>query len=247
MPDTKDTSSRGYIGPAAYALADWRRRINDLYTAVRQTPNAADAHALWQTTRSELFRSHPMSPIAAEEQAAFPGLETFPYDPSLRFEVTLETITGAPVSHDLGADGMMTTRPLARTEGLTIACGAELTLFWITGYGGGIFLPFRDATSGDQTYGGGRYLADAIKGADLGLTDAGRMILDFNFSYTPSCAWNDAYVCPLSPPENTLPTAIRAGEVAPGHRLGSQSANAGNITSSATNNSEQRMKGTAAT
>ena len=78
-------------------------------------------------------------------------------------------------------------------------------------YGGGLFLPFRDATSGEQTYGGGRYLLDGAKSADLGGTD-GRLVLDFNFAYHPSCVHDPRWSCPLAPPANTLPFAVEAGE-----------------------------------
>ena len=88
---------------------------------------------------------------------------------------------------------------------------AELSLFWVGGYGGGLFLPFRDATHGRETYGGGRYLYDTIKGADLG-AGVDEVVLDFNYAYNPSCAYNDRWVCPLSPPENSLPFAVEAGE-----------------------------------
>jgi len=100
----------------------------------------------------------------------------------------------------------------ARTRGLAAALGGELTLFWIGGYGGGVFLPFRDGTSGRETYGGGRYLLDGIKGADLGSAPDGRMVLDFNFAFHPSCAHQPVWTCPLAPPENRLPAPVRGGE-----------------------------------
>jgi len=75
-----------------------------------------------------------------------------------------------------------------------------------------LFLPFRNATSGQKTYGGGRYLYDTIKGADLGI-EAEEIGLDFNYDYNPSCAYNNTqWVCPLAPPENRLPFAVEAGE-----------------------------------
>jgi uncharacterized protein (DUF1684 family) len=78
---------------------------------------------------------------------------------------------------------------------------------------GGVFLPFVDATSGTETYGGGRYLLDTIKGADLGAVGSdGTLVLDFNFSYFPSCAYSSRYVCPLAPSGNRLSGAVRAGE-----------------------------------
>lgn len=205
-------SPQTYHGPDAYALADWRRRINDLYAAVRATRDARAGWALWHETRSHMFQCHPMSPLPKQARSGHYDIPVFPYDPSLRFEVSLDPVTGAtPLQFDLGADGPMQARPVARTRGLQ-RLGAELTLYWIEGYGGGLFLPFRDATNGHGSYGGGRYLIDAIKGADLGLNRDGRLICDFNFAYTPSCAFSDGYVCPLSPAENTLPQPVRAGE-----------------------------------
>ena len=109
-------------------------------------------------------------------------------------------------------DPTVTLVPFAMTIGLKAALGKELTLYWIEGYGGGVFLPFGDATNGRESFAGGRYLLDTIKSADLGSDGAGRLILDFNFAYYPSCAYSEAWVCPLSPPENRLPGAIRAGE-----------------------------------
>lgn len=204
-----------FNGPAPYGLADWRRRVNDLYAQVRQMSDPAAAHAHWVRIRSGLYRDHAVSPLGETQRAGFPGIEVFSYDPAWRFAVDLRPLTGPETIHDLGPDGALAMRPLAQTLGLEAACGAELTAYWITGYGGGLFLPFRDASSGNATFGGGRYLADAIKGADLGLTTDGKLILDFNFAYTPSCAWNDAFVCPLAPPENKLPARVLAGERAP--------------------------------
>jgi uncharacterized protein (DUF1684 family) len=87
----------------------------------------------------------------------------------------------------------------------------ELDLHWLHGYAGGVFLSFTDATSGAETYGGGRYLLDTIKGADLG----GDLTLDFNFAYNPSCSYDPAWSCPLPSRVNRLPCAIAAGELAP--------------------------------
>ena len=86
-----------------------------------------------------------------------------------------------------------------------------LGVFWIEGYAGGIFIPFRDGTSGRETYGGGRYLWDSIKGADLG-SERDELVLDFNFAYHPSCVYDARWSCPLAPPENRLAIPIPAGE-----------------------------------
>jgi uncharacterized protein (DUF1684 family) len=89
--------------------------------------------------------------------------------------------------------------------------GHELELFWLEAYAGGLFLPFRDATSGRETYGAGRYLLDTVKGADLGASD-GRLLLDFNFAYNPSCSYDPRWSCPLAPPPNRLAIPVRMGE-----------------------------------
>ncbi len=198
--------------PAPYATADWRRRIADLYAQIRAEPDPEAGWRHWLATRSALFRDHPASPLSPDRRDGFAEIPVWPYDPAFRFEVGLVPLSGDALAFDLGTDGTMRARPMARTEGLTAALGDELTLWWIEGYGGGLFLPFRDATCGDGSYGGGRYAIDAIKSSDLGLSRDGRLILDFNFAYTPSCAWSPDWVCPLSPPENRLGAAITAGE-----------------------------------
>lgn len=197
----------------ALALLDWRRRVGDLYAAIRGAAEPEAFWTLWQRERDDLFRDHTQTPLAPGARATFPGLAYFPYDPSLRFLVTTTPIAAAGMlALPAGADGMVRLRPFARTAGLADQLGGELTLFWIMGYGGGVFLPFADATSGRETFGAGRYLLDTIKGADLGKDETGRLVLDFNFAYFPSCAYSPRLVCPLTPEENRLPQAIRAGE-----------------------------------
>jgi uncharacterized protein len=194
-------------------LWDWRRRIAELYAEIRAFDDPEFAWRRWRDTRDELFRSHPQSPLEARRRRDFAGLALFDYDPAFRCVVELAP-TSEIETHDLsgGGDGYVQLIPFARTEGLCGRLGGELTLYWLGGYGGGVFLPFRDATTGGATFGGGRYLLDGIKGADLGLDALGRAILDFNFAYHPSCAYSARWICPLAPLENTLPVAIRAGE-----------------------------------
>ena len=197
-------------------LWDWRRRIAELYAEIRAFDDPELAWRRWRDARDELFRAHPQSPLDEPRRRGFAGLPVFDYDPSLRY---LTELAPAPEvgGHALsgGRDGYVQLIPFARTDGLLDRLGGELTLYWLGGYGGGVFLPFRDATTGGATFGGGRYLLDGIKGADLGIAD-GRAILDFNFAYNPSCAYSARWICPLAPPENSLPVAIHAGERLPG-------------------------------
>jgi uncharacterized protein (DUF1684 family) len=197
------------------SLHDWRRQIADLYAAVRALP-PEDGFAHWRAVRDRIFREHPQSPLSGARRAGLRGIPCFDYDPGLRFEVALTAARDREtIAFEAGKDGVMTLVPYALTQGLGDRLGRELTLYWIAGYGGGVFLPFGDASNGEETFSGGRYLLDTIKSADLGAATDGRLILDFNFAYYPSCAYSEAWVCPLSPHENRLTCAVRGGEHGP--------------------------------
>jgi uncharacterized protein (DUF1684 family) len=195
-------------------LLDYRCRIAEMYHHIRVLgTDAPPAHSHFRQVRNDLFLTHPQSPLDNGQKATFEGLDYFAYDPGYRVLGQVSTDV-EPVRHviDLGEDGQITLVQFGRV-GFQIPTGiGSLSLFWLAGYGGGLFLPFRDATNGSLTYGGGRYLYDTIKGADLGLED-GQLVLDFNFAYNPSCHYNARWVCPLAPPENRLEFAISAGEM----------------------------------
>ena len=195
------------------ALLDWRRHVAGLYANVRANADPRAAWRHWRQTRDELFKRHAQTPLDPEERRSFTSLPFFEYDQSLRMHVGLTSCAAPEMKIRLGANESIGISPFARTAGLRSKLGGELTVFWITGYGGGVFLPFADRTNNHETYGGGRYLLDTIKGADLGSTRAGELILDFNFAYNPSCSYSARYVCPLAPPVNRLPAAIRGGEM----------------------------------
>ena len=161
-----------------------------------------------------MFAKHPQSPHPAREKDGFEGLDYFDYDPALRYVLPVEyDAEPGTLEIQLQEDGLLRLRRFGRVRFTGELEGASLSLFWLEGYGGGVFLPFKDATSDRETYGGGRYLLDTIKHADLGQED-GRLVLDFNYAYNPSCAYNPDWVCPLAPPENTLSAEVRAGEKA---------------------------------
>ena len=192
-------------------LWDWRRRIADLYAQIRAENDPEAAWHLWRTTRDHLFATHPQSPIEPQNRAKFQGIPLYPYNPAFRFLVDLTPTTGPALHLPAGQDGTVEASPFALTNGLEPTLGKELTLYWLAGYGGGVFLPFTDATSGQETYGGGRYILDTIKSADLGRQND-RWVIDFNFAYTPSCAYSDRYVCPLASPASRVTAAVRSGE-----------------------------------
>ncbi|HEY1564378.1 MAG TPA: DUF1684 domain-containing protein [Gaiellaceae bacterium] len=192
------------------ALLDWKRRVFGLYAAVR-TMSPESGWQLWRDTRDDLFRSHPQSPLPADRRASFQGLEYWPYDPQARVLAELEDVE-APLQEvaTSGTEAILF-RPFARASFELRGEVLALEVAWLAAYGGGAFLSFRDATSGTESYGGGRYLLDTVKGADLG-EDDGRLVLDFNFAYNPSCSYDPGWVCPLAPPANRLPVAVSAGE-----------------------------------
>lgn len=203
----------------AEQLWEWRQEIADLYHEIRSDADSSVAWPIWCETRTRLFRTHPQSPIEPGDRDVYTGPAVFEYDPKLRLRAQLAPVRPDRTTFATGADGDVSMRAFARTVGLEEQLGGELTLFWIEGYGGGVFLPFTDATSGTETYGGGRYLLDTIKGADLGRVGLdGSLTLDFNFSYFPSCAYSSRYVCPLAPQTNRLQGAVRAGERLPPKR-----------------------------
>jgi uncharacterized protein (DUF1684 family) len=192
-------------------LLDFRRRVHALYARVREDPDPAQAFAAWVAERDELFAHHPQSALPAERRAGFGGLSYFPFDPGGR--VLADVAAAERRRFDVPSsdgDGMTLERVgVARFVLAETPC--ELELYWLLGYGGGLFVPFADATSGEETYGAGRYLLDTIKGADLGLRD-GRPVLDFNLAYNPSCSYDPRWSCPLAPPANRLAIPVRMGE-----------------------------------
>jgi uncharacterized protein (DUF1684 family) len=182
-------------------LADWRTRVASLYLS---DVDIAD----FRRRKDELFATHPQSPVLGQD---FGGLAYFDVDESSIVDVPLAPAEGE-FSFDTGnTDGVVT---YARIGILETPFG-PLTLWWTKVYGGGLFLPVRDGTARTETYGGGRYLTDTIKGTHgRGLIWLGgeRVRLDFNYLYHPSCAYSDRWTCPLAPEENRISTPIRAGE-----------------------------------
>lgn len=199
--------------PTWLDLLDWRRRISDVYADVRSVlpGDPAAAHDRWRAARNDLFASHPQTPLTDSGRQAFDGLPCWPYDPAFAFTAAVDTSVRQERFEVLTSAGVP--MPLIRFGQVHLPAGT-LDVFWIEVYGGGVFIPFRDATSGQSTYGGGRYLLDTVKSADLGSTPSGELVLDFNFAYHPSCFYNDAWSCPLAPRGNTLTTEVRAGEQA---------------------------------
>jgi uncharacterized protein (DUF1684 family) len=156
-----------------------------------------------------LFAEHPDSPLEPADRARFSGLPVAASDPCMLFDVELDTEVDATrweVATD--GDGVV---PFSRLGVAHLPGLGDLDVWWLESYGGGVFVPVRDPAP--DTYGGGRYLLDTVKGADLGGDAAGgRLVLDLNFAYNPSCAYSAAWTCPLAPAGNTLAVALPGGE-----------------------------------
>jgi uncharacterized protein (DUF1684 family) len=203
--------AQGSTAEDALSLLDWKRRVLELYAAIRAEDDPERAWRLWRETRDELFRAHSQSPIPADQRQGFDGLDYFGYDPAAR--VLGEVAAVEPKRYEIGTSGDGA-YAFTRFGEAGFELGGEaltLELYWLEGYGGGVFLPVADATGGKSTYGAGRYVLDTVKGADLG-ADGERLVLDFNFSYNPSCSYDPAWVCPLATPSNRLSVPIQAGE-----------------------------------
>ena len=189
-------------------LLDWKRRIFALYAEVRAASDPKAAWRLWCDVRSELYRTHPQSPRVGAEPAYFP------YDPRFRADAVVQDVEPATLEIPGSAGSLIRFGRFAVARFELLGEPRELELYWLDAYGGGIFLPFGDETNGHGTYGAGRYLLDTVKGADLGGQDD-RLVLDFNFAFNPSCAYDETWACPLSPPANRLPVRVEAGELLP--------------------------------
>ena len=198
-------------------LLDYRRSVCAIYAGTRgETTGSPPDHAArsqrFRTERDALFKHHAQSPLSESQKERFSGLSYFDYDPSLRFTLPVECdVEPGTLEIALQDDGLMRLRRFGRVRFRIEDDELALSLFWISSYGGGVLLPFKDLTSAGETYGGGRYLLDTIKHADLGSED-GRLVIDFNYAYNPSCAYNPRWHCPLAPAENHLPVRIAAGE-----------------------------------
>lgn len=158
----------------------------------------------FRTAKDRFFKEHPQSPLTDDQRARFGGLRYFPERPELRLALPVEPLAeAAPMVMQTSTGDSRSYRRLGRLRFTVDDQEVALTLF--ADEAGGLFLPFADALAGSETYGAGRYLEPEQ------LAD-GRVLIDFNLAYNPYCAYNDAWSCPITPPENRLKVAIRAGE-----------------------------------
>jgi uncharacterized protein len=196
------------------ALADWRRRVHAMYADLRADERSGPMRAVaFRSAKDRLVGSHPSSPIPSDARSDFRGLAYWRHASDLALRAPLEPDSEAPaIGVPRSGEGLGI--PFQRIGWVSFEAGGtacRLSVFWLNEYTGGIFIPFRDATSGRESYGGGRYLWDSAKGADLGIV-GDELVLDFNYAYHPSCVFDPRWSCPLAPQENWLTVPIEAGE-----------------------------------
>ncbi|HEY8296290.1 MAG TPA: DUF1684 domain-containing protein [Micrococcaceae bacterium] len=181
-------------GAYATAVMDWRLQTFAMYAEVRETAllNPAAAHQLWRQRRDSLFRGHAASPLNDAKKELFTGLAVSRYDPAYRFEGVLTgTGAGEEMNVNTGTDGVV---PFVRLGSFDVPGIGTLAVWRL------------------RSYGAGRYLLDTVKGAYLGQR-GGSFVLDFNFAYNPSCAYDEAWACPLPGQDNRLAVEIPVGEL----------------------------------
>jgi uncharacterized protein (DUF1684 family) len=150
------------------------------------------------------FARDPHSPLSHDEQHRFQGLAYYPFNPALHMHLPLDRdVSDEPIVMDTSTGDSREYRRAGKIHFEVNGQPAELTVY--ADPDGDLFLPMRDATSGKETYGAGRYLEPEMAGED-------EVQVDFNYLYNPYCAYNEAYSCPLPPLENWLRVPIEAGE-----------------------------------
>ena len=158
--------------------------------------------------KDDFFRSHPDSPLSADQRRSFSGLHYFPPNPALDLTLDLEPIE--PVSEVEIQTTTGEIRLYERYGRISFMVDGRTVSLTVYRSEGEFFLPFADALAGRETYGAGRYLEPEL------LPD-GRLRVDFNLAYNPYCAYNARWSCPITPAENRLPVAVRAGEMTFAH------------------------------
>lgn len=152
------------------------------------------------------FQTNPYhSPLAQKDLFDFKGLNYYPPNLDYEYKLPLQMMTPEARTFETSTGEAQEYQRIGRIEFEVEGEAAQLAIY--QSEDGQLFLPYRDTTSGKETYGAGRYLEpEPLRN--------GKLLIDFNRAYSPYCAYSDAYSCPLPPLENWLKVPIRAGEKA---------------------------------
>ena len=189
------------------SLLSWRRSIAALYAHARADTHPERGWRHWRAGRDQLLAGHPESPLLPDDRKDFAGLPYAPYDPALRWELPVKPVSTERREVPTISDGVV---PFERIGIVELPDLGTLDVWWLDSYGGGVFVPVQDFNP--ATYRSGRHLIDTVKGADLGGRD-GHLIVDLNFAYNPSSAYDPSWISVLPPPSNYLDASINAGEL----------------------------------
>jgi uncharacterized protein (DUF1684 family) len=162
----------------------------------------------FRADKDAFFRDDPRSPLTDEQRVGFIGLSYFPEAADLEIEGVLETDgvdLDEPIVMQTSTGGEQTYHRAGVVRFEVGGQPAQVTLYSSPDMHE-LFLPFRDGTSGKDTYGAGRYLEVERPVAES------HVMIDFNVAYNPYCAYNPNWSCPIPPGENWLAVPIRAGE-----------------------------------
>lgn len=159
----------------------------------------------------DFMAHHPQSPLSPEQREDFRGLGYYEENGLLNREVKVKRFPANEPLIDMptSTGDSRKFRRWGRFSFVVDGEQAELTVY-SNPYEGDFFLPFRDGTSGKETYGAGRYLDSHRPG--LRQVDETTLEIDFNYAYNPYCAYSPRYSCPLPPRENWIKVNIEAGE-----------------------------------
>jgi hypothetical protein len=195
----------------ALMIADWKRRVTETYGKVRSAHGERAAWDEWRRARDWLMGSHPRTPLPPDRRSDFTGLSYFDYDQEARVLGAVREVAPSTVLFEMSKGDVQPMTRLAQVTFELYGSSHSLDLFWMESWRGGLFLPFRDNTTKQTTYGGGRYLVDSMKGEDLGV-EGDLLVLDFNYAFQPPCAYNPNFSCPLPGPGSRIDADVQAGE-----------------------------------
>lgn len=156
--------------------------------------------------KDNFLKRHASSPLTEAQKAAFNGLRYYPYNPDLDFTVIVNRHAEDDIAQVFTTKN--TIRNYQRYGNFAVTIDGQQVMLTLYRTPHGFFLPFVDAGAGEETYPAGRYL-------DVEKIKDDTFHVDFNQAYNPFCAYNDNYDCPITPPENRLNVAVRAGEMLP--------------------------------
>jgi hypothetical protein len=176
---------------------------NDQPPTTHDQPPTMTNLEILREEKDDFFKNHPQSPLTQDQKKNFDGLDYFSENPALRFEASVEKFPEQMLVEFQTSTGDR--QRYTRYGKFKFEVDGQATELTLYASGHGFFLPFVDSLANTETYGAGRYL-------DPEPLPEGRLLIDFNLAYNPYCAYSDRWSCPLTPFENRLKVAIRAGE-----------------------------------